>query len=70
MSDISLHRPVACARSQGLGIVFHWLAVARSRRDLARLDAAALEDIGMSAEQAQIEAARPLWDAPSRWVKS
>jgi uncharacterized protein YjiS (DUF1127 family) len=37
-------------------------ATAGQRRDLARLDAAALKDIGITAEQARTEARRPLWD--------
>lgn len=43
------------------------LALARQRRALARLDADALRDIGLSVEQAQTEARRPLWDAPAHW---
>ena len=37
-------------------------ATAGQRRDLARLDAAALSDIGRTAAQARAEARRPLWD--------
>jgi uncharacterized protein YjiS (DUF1127 family) len=44
--------------------------VARAQRKaLARLDAAALADIGVSPAQAEIEAARPLWDVPSNWLR-
>jgi len=39
----------------------------RSRRALAHLDAHQLADIGVSAEQAQKEARRAVWDAPSVW---
>lgn len=39
------------------------------RRALARLDADRLDDIGVSATEAHIEANRPVWDAPSRWVQ-
>jgi uncharacterized protein YjiS (DUF1127 family) len=39
-------------------------AVARQRRVLAGLDAARLHDLGLSADQAAAEAARPLWDLP------
>jgi len=38
------------------------LAVARQRRALARLDDAALTDLGLSRLDAQHEAARPFWD--------
>ncbi|QFS82300.1 hypothetical protein FIU97_05835 [Roseivivax sp. THAF40] len=37
------------------------------RRALGALDAHLLQDIGVSAEDARIEAARPAWDAPDHW---
>ena len=40
----------------------------RERRALARLDADALADIGYTAREAEIEARRPVWDAPDRWL--
>jgi uncharacterized protein YjiS (DUF1127 family) len=43
--------------------------VQRSRRALARLDHDALADIGLTPEQAQIEARRSLWDAPDHWLR-
>ncbi|MEL6618690.1 MAG: DUF1127 domain-containing protein [Pseudomonadota bacterium] len=43
------------------------LAVWRSRRALARLDARALNDIGVSADRAAREAAKPVWDVPANW---
>ena len=39
----------------------------RSRRALARLDAAALEDIGLPRDRADTEAAKPVWDVPATW---
>ena len=39
----------------------------QSRRQLARLDAAALRDIGISPEAARLEATRPIWDVPANW---
>ncbi len=41
--------------------------LARQRRALAEMDAHRLRDIGLSAEEARREAARPLWDAPEHW---
>ena len=38
----------------------------RQRRALARLDDKALADIGLTREEAQIEANRPFWDIPTR----
>ena len=42
-------------------------AVARQRRALAALDVSRLRDLGLSAEDARIEAARPFWDVPATW---
>lgn len=39
--------------------------VAGERRKLARLDARALADIGVSRSEAIAEAARPMWDLPN-----
>jgi uncharacterized protein YjiS (DUF1127 family) len=39
----------------------------RQRRHLARLDDAALADVGLSRRAAMIEAARPVWDVPASW---
>lgn len=44
------------------------LAVWRSRRALAKLDARALEDIGISADEARREAHRFIWDVPATWT--
>lgn len=41
----------------------------RSRQALARLDATALEDIGLSSKQAKTEASRPIWDVPENWIR-
>ncbi|MGY9030648.1 MAG: DUF1127 domain-containing protein [Rhodobacterales bacterium] len=46
-----------------------WRALGRQRRDLAGLDAHQLRDIGITAQQAETEAARPVWDAPSHWTR-
>ena len=39
----------------------------RSRRALAALDDAALQDVGLSRVEAQSEANRPFWDVPATW---
>ena len=44
------------------------LALWRSRRDLAGLDARALEDIGITREAADREARLGIWDAPQTWL--
>lgn len=43
------------------------IALHRQRRALARLDAAALADIGLTRAEALSEAQRPFWDAPDHW---
>ena len=42
------------------------LSVYRQRRALARLDAAALDDLGITREDAQTESRRPFWDLPAK----
>lgn len=41
----------------------------RQRQTLAKLDDRALEDIGITREQAEAEASRSIWDAPDFWQK-
>jgi uncharacterized protein YjiS (DUF1127 family) len=45
------------------------VAARAQRKALARLDTAALADIGLSRAEAEIEARRPLWDVPSNWLR-
>lgn len=47
--------------------VFALVETARQRRALARMDAAQLEDLGLTRQEALAEAARPAWDAPNHW---
>jgi uncharacterized protein YjiS (DUF1127 family) len=44
-------------------------ALHRSRRALADLDGTRLDDIGISADRARAEAARPIWDVPQNWLR-
>ncbi len=43
------------------------LSLQRQRNQLADLDVAMLEDIGITRAQAQAESARSCWDAPEHW---
>jgi len=43
------------------------LGLRRQRARLLLLDPHLLRDIGITHEQAQTEAARPLWEAPPHW---
>lgn len=54
----------AARRLPGLGTL---LSVWKSRRALARLDARALDDIGIDARHAARESAKPIWDVPATW---
>lgn len=64
LTHTRFHRP---ARRKILGAFARMLATRKQRRDLARLDDAALEDIGLTRRQATEEARRLLWDAPETW---
>jgi len=64
----SASRPVT-VKGSILGRVRYALDLWRQRRVLARLDDTMLDDIGISRAEAQLEAERPLWDAPSTWLK-
>jgi len=44
-------------------------ALMRQRHALRNLDQARLEDLGLSREQADAEARRPIWDVPNTWIK-
>ena len=43
--------------------MFLWLALARSRRDLASLDDRALRDVGIDRATAAEEASKPFWQS-------
>nr|WP_254441638.1 MULTISPECIES: DUF1127 domain-containing protein [unclassified Ruegeria] len=43
--------------------------LSRQRRNLAQLDAAVLDDIGVTREEASAEAKRFFWDAPQFWKR-
>lgn len=61
LATLATHRPVAFA---GVASLF---AIWRQRRALARLDATARRDIGLTEGEAYMEATRPLWDVPTHW---
>ena len=73
----SLHTStLAVARVQSSGSFADLMARVRlgmtaraQRKQLLNLDAARLADIGLTADQARAEAARPLWDVPRTWLR-
>jgi len=54
-------------RASFFGTLMQLAAISRQRKALARLDDAALDDIGVSRAEADREASRPIWDAPETW---
>ncbi len=68
LTDFNTHRThsdtaLATPRISLLNMLNVW----RSRRALARLDTRGLDDIGISADRAAAEAAKPIWDVPATW---
>ncbi|SPH18558.1 hypothetical protein DEA8626_02098 [Defluviimonas aquaemixtae] len=60
----SLPRP----RRTGLVARFRdMVEIRRQRRALLDLNAHLLKDIGLSAQEAQEESERPVWDVPDHW---
>ncbi len=62
LSNHHVARPASLSLIARLGL---W----RQRRHLAALDAHLLKDIGLTPDEAAAEAARPVWDAPSTWLR-
>lgn len=54
-------------RTSALSRLGHMIAVWRQRRVLKALDDRALDDIGLSRDEAETEAGRRFWDAPESW---
>ena len=67
LGAIRMARPMRWL-SPGLSLVRQVLGVLQQRRQLATLSDNQLADIGITREQALIEAARPFWDLPKKQV--
>ncbi|MCK4712660.1 MAG: DUF1127 domain-containing protein [Marinosulfonomonas sp.] len=48
-------------------MIAHVLATQHQRRALRKLGSDALNDLGLSREDAKSEANRPFWDVPATW---
>ena len=57
-------------RTSLLTLIRKAIELKRQRRSLLRLSNRQLADIGISRDDAQREAARPIWDIPADWLKS
>lgn len=76
MKDLAMSRSAALRRSAEPAIfrrlarrILRALHLRQTRLHLARLEPHLLCDIGLTPDQARLEATRPLWDAPEAWVK-
>ncbi len=63
-----MSRPLPARRRGVIAALLRLSALHRQRRQLARLDAAALHDLGLSPGDVARELSRSPWDAPSHWV--
>ena len=62
-----LHITAPRHRAPSLPRLSALLALHRQRRALSRMDAARLDDLGLSAEEARREPGKPIWDIPAHW---
>jgi len=60
-------RTFAKQRPSAVKMIAHMFAAQNQRRALRNLDSAALNDLGLSYEDAKAEANRPFWDVPANW---
>ena len=45
------------------------LSIRKQRRQLRKMDARALFDIGLTSTEAVEESRRPMWDVPAHWLR-
>lgn len=72
MSFYSATRTIYLPKTRKTGIlsrVLKGFALYRQRQVLAKLDATALRDIGLSEADVQRESQRPIWDAPAHYYR-
>jgi len=70
MADFTAQICATPARPRGLfGTLAAYIGLAKQRRALANLTSDQRRDIGISAQDAAKEAARPVWDAPDHWMR-
>lgn len=64
MTSLALNRPCPQHKQSLFARMRSALSLRRQRQQLARLEARALNDIGLTRAEADAEARRPIWDAP------
>ncbi len=67
MSFLDLTLPLSRPRRSFRALLKDMASLHRQRHALANLDPHLLRDVGITPEEARIEAARPVWDAPHHW---
>lgn len=68
MAFLSVSRNRSCRRIPRRASLLDFMALYRQRRRLAQMDDAALDDIGVTRQEARDEARRPVWDVPHHWA--
>lgn len=63
------HAPKTNARQGLLARITGMTALYRQRKALKNLDDHLLRDIGLTRDEALMEATKPAWDAPQHWSK-
>ena len=70
--DIALSQPQDCQRPRTRRPLFERVmqlaSLARQRRQIARLDAHALFDLGLTRAEVERESRRSVWDVPQTWT--
>ncbi|MEQ8290571.1 MAG: hypothetical protein RIA08_00090 [Roseovarius sp.] len=69
MAFLSVPRSRACPHTRRRVSLLDLIVLGRQRRKLAKLDDAALRDMGLSRRDALEEARRPAWDVPHHWIR-
>lgn len=67
MAFISTSAGASGASTSAFSRVAQAVAVRRQRRQLAKLDLAALTDLGLTEADVQAELKRSAWDVPAHW---
>ncbi len=66
-NNTAIHRAALPARHSIVSRLGFALAARRQRNALKNLDDRALSDLGLSRDQAEAEASKPIWDVPASW---
>lgn len=71
MTILTTARPATVSYSTPsmLTAILRVFALRRQRAALGRMDDSQLRDIGVSRNEAQAEAMRPMWDVPVHWLR-